>query len=64
MADFEPQVERGWSNRLALRFWGLSAREYHDVADLWPLDPDGEILIMAIVEEAQGVKNTGTYSGR
>ena len=55
--DFYPEGERGWSNRLALRFWGVSTREYHDVADLWPLDPDGEILIMGIVEDAQGVKN-------
>jgi 4-hydroxy-2-oxoheptanedioate aldolase len=57
VADFYPEGERGWSNRLAVRFWGISTTEYHDVADLWPLDPDGEVLIMAIVEEAQGVKN-------
>ncbi len=57
VADFYPEGERGWSNRLAVRFWGISTTEYHDVADLWPLDPDGEVLIMAIIEEAQGVKN-------
>ena len=57
VADFEPEGQRGWSNRLALRFWGLNAQEYYDIADLWPLDPQGELLIMAIVEEAEGVKN-------
>ena len=55
--DFEPEGQRGWWQRLAPRYWGLSATEYYDVADLWPLDPDGEILLMGIVEEAQGVRN-------
>ena len=55
--DFYPEGQRGWSNRLAVRFWGISTSEYHDAADLWPLDPDGEVLIMGIIEEAQGVKN-------
>ena len=26
-------------------------------ADVWPLDPDGEILLMGIVEEAEGVRD-------
>ena len=55
--DFEPEGQRGWWTRLAGRYWGLTAQEYYDIADLWPLDPDGEILLMAIVEEAEGVKN-------
>ena len=55
--DFEPEGQRGWWQRLAPRYWGLSATEYYGVADLWPLDPDGEILLMGIVEEAQGVRN-------
>jgi len=55
--DFEPEGQRGWWNRLAPRYWGLTPQEYYDVADLWPLDPDGEILLMGIVEEAEGVRN-------
>ncbi len=55
--DFEPEGQRGWWTRLAARYWGLTAQEYYDIADLWPLDPDGEILLMAIVEEAEGVRN-------
>ena len=55
--DFEPQGQRGWWTRLAPRYWGLTPQEYYDVADLWPLDPDGEILILGIVEEAEGVRN-------
>ena len=55
--DFEPEGQRGWWQRLAPRYWGLTPQDYYDVADLWPLDPDGEILLMGIVEEPQGVRN-------
>jgi 4-hydroxy-2-oxoheptanedioate aldolase len=57
VADFEPQGERGWWARIAPRYWGLTAQEYYDAADLWPLDPDGNMLLMGIVEEPEGVKN-------
>ena len=57
VADFEPQGERGWWDRIAPRYWGLTSPEYYDAADLWPLDPDGNILLMGIVEEPEGVKN-------
>jgi 4-hydroxy-2-oxoheptanedioate aldolase len=55
--DFEPQGERGWWTRIAPRYWGLTSQEYYDAADLWPLDPDGNMLLMGIVEEPEGVKN-------
>jgi 4-hydroxy-2-oxoheptanedioate aldolase len=55
--DFEPAGERGWGNRIASRYWGLTPQEYYDAAGLWPLDPDGNILLIGIVEEAEGVKN-------
>ena len=57
VADFEPHGERGWWQRIAPRYWGLSAQEYYDAADVWPLDPDGNILLMGIVEEPTGVQN-------
>jgi len=57
VADFEPQGQRGWWARIAPRYWGLTAQEYYDAADLWPLDPDGNMLLMGIVEEPEGVKN-------
>ena len=55
--DFEPQGQRGWWQRIAPRYWGLGSQEYYDAADVWPLDPDGEILLIGIIEEAEGVKN-------
>ncbi len=57
VADFEPEGQRGWWQRIAPRYWGLSAQEYYDAADLWPLDPDGNMFLMGIVEEPQGVDN-------
>ena len=57
VADFEPHGERGWWQRIAPRYWGLSAAEYYDAADVWPLDPDGNLLLMGIVEEPTGVRN-------
>jgi 4-hydroxy-2-oxoheptanedioate aldolase len=47
---------RGFS-RVAARYWGIGAQEYHDFADPWPLNPDGEILVIAFVETLTGVKN-------
>lgn len=55
--DFEPNGERGWWPRIAPRYWGLTAEEYYDAADVWPLDPDGNMLLMGIVEEPEGVRN-------
>ena len=49
--------ERGWSPGAASRYWGLTVPEYYEAAGLWPLDPDGEIFLMAICESARGVQN-------
>ena len=56
-ADLEPQGVRGWWPWSAARYWGISADEYYDAADLWPIDPDGELLLLGIVESARGVAN-------
>ena len=57
VADFEPTGERGWWYRIAPRYWGMTPAEYYDAADLWPLDPDGNMLLMGIIEDPVGVKN-------
>jgi 4-hydroxy-2-oxoheptanedioate aldolase len=49
--------ERGMWRRSAPRYWGLTATAYYEAADLWPLNPDGEILLMAIIETVEGVRN-------
>jgi 4-hydroxy-2-oxoheptanedioate aldolase len=54
--DLEPAGERGWWPWGAAHYWGISAEAYYDAADLWPLDPDGELLLMGIIENAEGVR--------
>jgi 4-hydroxy-2-oxoheptanedioate aldolase len=53
--DFEPEGERGWASSMAPNYWGLAPQDYCDAADLWPLDPDGELLLMGIVENVRGM---------
>lgn len=48
---------RGWWPTQAARYWGLAVEEYYRVADLWPLAPDGELFLLAIVEDREGVEN-------
>jgi 4-hydroxy-2-oxoheptanedioate aldolase len=40
-----------------VRLWGLDTAEYHARADVWPLDPDGELFVVAMVESAEAVGN-------
>jgi 4-hydroxy-2-oxoheptanedioate aldolase len=36
-------------------FWGMSEEEYRRKADLWPLNPEGELLNWTIVESKEGL---------
>jgi 4-hydroxy-2-oxoheptanedioate aldolase len=42
---------------LAAAFWGLSVDEYKMKADVWPLNPNGELVVSVIVESIDGVAN-------
>ena len=53
----EPEGQRGWSNKYAPRYWGLTPEEYYDACDLWPLNPNGNLILMAIIEDQKGVDN-------
>jgi 4-hydroxy-2-oxoheptanedioate aldolase len=53
--DFEPAGLRGRNPTNAMWFWG--ARDYMDRADVWPLDPRGEILAIIQIETPEGVEN-------
>jgi len=37
--------------------WGMSADEYRANADLWPLNPDGELINWTIIESHEGLAN-------
>lgn len=56
-ADFEPQGKRGIGYGWAARYWGLSGTDYAKRADLWPLDPQGEIVLWLMIETAAAVDN-------
>jgi 4-hydroxy-2-oxoheptanedioate aldolase len=54
----EPRGHRGYGPMGAPRYWGCaSIAEYLEKADVWPLNPDGEILLLVTVEDAEGLGN-------
>ena len=53
--DFEPAGLRGRNPSNAAWYWGI--QDYHAKADVWPLDPQGELLSMMFIESAEGVEN-------
>jgi len=53
--DYEPQGLRGRNPSNAVWYWGV--RDYHARADLWPLDPQGELLAIMFVESPEAVAN-------
>ncbi len=54
---YEPAGQRGDAPANAARYWGISQQEYYDRADVWPLDPKGEILVAIMCEDVVGLKN-------
>lgn len=56
-AHFEPAGQRGDAPKNAAPYWGLTAQEYYKRADVWPLNPEGEILVGIQCEEARAIKN-------
>ena len=41
----------------APKYWGLKEADYRRKADVWPLDPEGELIVWAIVETKEGLAN-------
>jgi len=54
---YEPVGARGDGPHAACRYWGLSQQEYYGKADVWPLNPLGEILVLLMIEDGQGIAN-------
>ncbi|WP_437192993.1 HpcH/HpaI aldolase family protein [Planctomicrobium sp. SH527] len=57
VADYEPIGKRGVGYGWAARYWGLSGGEYSNRADLWPLDPKGELVLWVMIETGAAVEN-------
>jgi 4-hydroxy-2-oxoheptanedioate aldolase len=51
----EPVGLRGDGPMSAARYWGLSQQDYYKRADVWGLDPQGEILVILMIEDVAGV---------
>ena len=54
---YEPAGLRGDGPTAASRYWGLAQQEYYAKADVWPLDPNGEVLVILMIEDTQGIAN-------
>ena len=53
----EPPGLRGYAPGGAVWWWGISEAEYVRRADLWPLNPDGDLLAIMMIETSEGLKN-------
>jgi len=53
----EPNGIRGAAPGNATWIWGLSGEEYERHADVWPLNPDGDLLATMMIESVEGLKN-------
>ena len=54
---YEPGGLRGDGPTAAARYWGLTQQEYYARADVWPLNPKGEILVILMIEDTEGIRN-------
>jgi len=54
---YEPQGVRGDGPTQAVRYWGVSQQEYYERADVWPLNPKGEIFVILMMEDTRGIEN-------
>jgi 4-hydroxy-2-oxoheptanedioate aldolase len=52
-----PAGFRGYAPGGALWNWGISAAEYQRRADLWPLNPNGDLINVFLIETPEAVKN-------
>jgi 4-hydroxy-2-oxoheptanedioate aldolase len=46
---------RGDAPTVAARYWGLGQQVYYQRADVWPLNPTGELLVIIMCEEVRAI---------
>ncbi|AYY56099.1 aldolase [Burkholderia multivorans] len=54
---YEPKGVRGDGPANASRYWGMTIAEYYKKADVWPLAPEGEILVGLMCESTEAIEN-------
>ena len=57
MASQMTAAEAGHGPTTAARYWGLSQQDYYKKADVWPLNPEGEVFCILQIEDTRGVEN-------
>ena len=53
--DTGPQGVRGRATGNAVWYWGTAYGEYLSKADVWPLDPEGELLAVIQIETQEAI---------
>ena len=53
----DPPGLRGYAPASAVWWWGIPEAEYERRADVWPLNPDGDLLAILMIETSEGLKN-------
>src|SRR5712692_6361808 len=56
---YQPAGLRGDGPTQAVRYWGLTQQEYYDRADVWPLNPKGEMFVILMMEDTRGIECLG-----
>lgn len=54
---YRPTGKRPPETGDAPRYWGLDDEDYRRRSDLWPVNPEGEIVNMLLIEDQIGVRN-------
>jgi len=54
---YEPEGQRGDSPAAAARYWGITPQAYYEKADVWPLNPIGEVLVVVMCEDVHAIDN-------
>jgi 4-hydroxy-2-oxoheptanedioate aldolase len=54
---YDPPGLRGDGPTSAVRYWGITQQEYYERADVWPLNPKGEILVILMMEDTRGIES-------
>lgn len=52
-----PEGRRGFSPAVPARYWGVDQISYIRKSDIWGLEPDGNLLLIFIIESQRGVEN-------
>jgi 4-hydroxy-2-oxoheptanedioate aldolase len=47
----------------AAAYWGMTPAQYLQKADVWPLNPNGELLLGVIIESKPGIANARAIAG-